>query len=75
MDIAQATHAGAPEIGVIHMIHPRNELASFKHFPASYRKYPAGMLHELILILKLAVYFRHDSHNLYQAALTHTKVG
>jgi hypothetical protein len=40
------------EVGVVHLVRQKNGLAPFERFLASYRKYPAGMQHELVLIFK-----------------------
>jgi hypothetical protein len=40
------------EVGVVHLVRQKNGLAPFERFLASYRKYPAGMQHALILIFK-----------------------
>lgn len=52
MDIAGTKRAGVPEIGVVHLIRRRNGLAPFERFLASYREFPAGMPHDLVLIFK-----------------------
>ena len=40
------------EIGVVHLVRRKNGLVPFKRFLASYREYPAGMPHDLVLIFK-----------------------
>lgn len=40
------------EVGVIHLVRRKNGLEPFARFLASYRKHPAGMPHDLILIFK-----------------------
>jgi hypothetical protein len=52
MDIAATKRAGIPEIGVVHLIRRRNGLAPFERFLASYREFPAGVPHDLVLIFK-----------------------
>lgn len=52
MDMAGTKRAGAPEIGVVHLIRRRNGLAPFERFLASYQEHPAGVPHDLILIFK-----------------------
>ena len=52
MDVTGTKRAGAPEIGVVHLIRRQNGLAPFERFLASYREYPAGMPHDLVLIFK-----------------------
>lgn len=39
-------------IGVIHLVRRKNGIAPFERFLASYRKYPAGIPHELVLVFK-----------------------
>lgn len=40
------------EIGVVHLVRRQNGLAPFERFLASYREYPAGVAHDLVLIFK-----------------------
>ncbi len=40
------------EIGVVHLVRRKNGPEPFERFLVSYRKYPAGMPHDLILIFK-----------------------
>ncbi len=40
------------EVGVVHLVRSKNGLVPFERFLASYREYPAGMPHDLVLIFK-----------------------
>lgn len=40
------------EIGVVHLVRRKNGLAPFERFLASYRQYPAGVPHDLVLVFK-----------------------
>lgn len=40
------------EIGVVHLVRRKNGLAPFERFLASYREYPAGVPHDLVLVFK-----------------------
>lgn len=40
------------EIGVVHLVRRKNGPAPFERFLASYREYPAGIPHDLVLIFK-----------------------
>jgi len=41
-----------PGIAVVHLVHRRNGLEPFARFLSSYREYPAGVAHELVLLFK-----------------------
>jgi hypothetical protein len=40
------------EVGVVHLVRRKNGLVPFERFLASYRKYPAGVPHGLVLVFK-----------------------
>ncbi len=40
------------EIAVVHLVRRKNGLAPFERFLASYREYPAGVPHDLVLVFK-----------------------
>lgn len=44
--------ANVAEVAVVHLIRRKNGLAPFERFLASYRRYPAGLPHNLVLIFK-----------------------
>jgi len=40
------------EVGVVHLVRRKNGTAPFEQFLTSYRNYPAGVPHDLVLIFK-----------------------